>query len=350
MENLKIIKTLGMGLFGTTYKVYDSKTKSYYALKKQKILKSFITGGTKYYMWRELKFYLWINKLNKHDQKFFMKMIDYKFYSDCSYTNKNQPTAKSKIIKKLIKSKHCLDLLLDLKDGIVNTLLKQVKLSDKQIFSMAIQVIYICYLMNKVGYSHNDLHGGNIAYVKIPKNQYITIEINGNKYKFKSYGYQFSAIDYGLILHKKFILSRKEKKIYANSILYNKDLKIFFLCVLTRGLKLMSKKYLNQKKQLMKTLQMEKPELYQRIKILITSIYPTMTKYYDLYEKDGISNKLLLHEVFQYLMIYDKNFLSNYFDRKIKSNRIGQNHLEFFKFNINNYENMIKYFIRLLDN
>ena len=112
-------------------------------------------------------------------------MINYKFYSDCSYANKNQPTAKTKIIKKLIKSKHCLDLLLELKDGTVNNLLKEIKLSDKQIFSMIIQVTYMCYLLNKSGYSHNDLHSGNIAFVKIPKNQIITIEINGNKYKFK---------------------------------------------------------------------------------------------------------------------------------------------------------------------
>jgi hypothetical protein len=350
MDELKIVKTLGMGLFGTTYKVYNAKTDSYYALKKQKILKSFITGGTKYYMWRELKFYQWINKLNKNDQNFFMKMFDYKFYSNCSYTNKNQPTARTKIIKKLIKSKHCLDLLLDLKDGTVNNLLKQVKLTDKQIFSMIIQVTYICYLLNKSGYSHNDLHSGNIAFIKIPKNQFITIELNGNKYNFKSYGYQFSIIDYGLILHKKFILTRKEKKTYVNSILYNKDLKTFFFCCLVRTLKLMSKKFSKQRKHLMEQLNILRPELYKRIKILITSIYPSMIKYYNEYEKEGISNKLLLIEVIQYLVIYDKKFLSELFNEKIKPNRIEKNHLEFFKFNINNYENIVKYFIEISNN
>jgi hypothetical protein len=112
----------------------------------------------------------------------------------------------------------------------------------------------------------------------------------------------------------------------------------------------MSKKFLVKRNQLVKTLQTEKPELYQRIKILITSTYPTMNKYYNLYETDDISHKLLLHEVFQYLMIYDKKFLSNFFGEKIKPNRIEQNHLEFFKFNINDYENTTKYFIEQLDN
>lgn len=215
MENLKIIKTLGSGLFGTTYLVKKISNKKKYALKTQKILKSYITGGTKYYMWRELRFYLWINKLIKSDQNFFMKMFDYKFYPNCSYSNNNQPDAKNKIVKKLIKSKHCLDLLLDLKDGTLSDLLKSNKnkhvFSLKQIYSMIIQITYICYLLNKSGYIHNDLHYGNIAYKKIPYDKKITININGNKYKIKSFGYQWSIIDYGLILHRKFIMTKKSK-------------------------------------------------------------------------------------------------------------------------------------------
>ena len=211
-------------------------------------------------------------------------------------------------------------------------------------YSMIIQVTYICYLLNKAGYCHNDLHSRNIAFVKIPKNQLITIEINCNKYKFKSYGFQFSVIDYGLILHKKFILTSKEKKTYSNSILYNKDLKTFFFCCLVNCLKLFSSKFSKQRKYIMEQLNILRPELYQRIKMLILSLYPLMIKYYKKYEKDGICHKLLFMEIIQYLVIYDIKFLSELFNVKIKPNRIMENHLEFFKFNINNYENIIKYF------
>ena len=351
MENLKIIKTLGSGLFGTTYKVIDTKTKKNYALKKQKILKAYITGGTKYYMWRELRFYIWINKLIKSDQNFFMKMIDYKFYSDCSYTNENQPDAKNKIIKKLIRSKHCLDLLLDLKDGTLNDILKKSKsalkliLSEKQIFSMIIQITYICYLLNKSSYVHNDLHGGNISFTKVPYNKEILMYINGNKYKIKSYGYQWSIIDYGLILHKKFIMTKKEQNTYKNGILYNKDMKTFFIYALTNISSLIRKK--QKKTFIVNQLFNKRQELYQRIKFLITSIYPSMNKFYKDYELNEKVNKLLFSEIIQYLSIYDIKFLEECFGKKIKQNNILNTHLEFFKFNQNNYENIIKYFIEL---
>ena len=74
MENIQILKILGSGMFGTTYKVKKTTNNKIYALKRQKILRSFITKNTKYYMWRELYFYSWINKLLISDQKFFMKM------------------------------------------------------------------------------------------------------------------------------------------------------------------------------------------------------------------------------------------------------------------------------------
>lgn len=369
MENLKIIKTLGSGIFGTTYMVKKISKKKKYALKTQKILKSYITGGTKYYMWRELRFYLWINKLKKSDQIFFMKMLDYKFYSNCSYTNKKQLDAKNKIVKKLINSKHCLDLLLDLKDGTLNDLFKLSKrkllstksvskegitnnkskpiLSQKQFYSMIIQITYICYLLNKSGYIHNDLHSGNIAFKKIPYNKKLSININDNKYKIKSYGYQWSIIDYGLILHKKFIMKKKEQKTYKNGILYNKDMKVFFIVSLTNIRSIIWSK-IDKAISLNKLYQI-KPDLYHRIKILIISIYPSMNVYYDDFEFNNKVNKLLYDEVIQFLAIYDIKFLEQIFDiKKIKLNNIPNNHLEFLKLNLSDYNSIIKYFIDLI--
>jgi hypothetical protein len=366
MENIKIIKILGSGMFGTTYKVKKNSNNKIYALKRQKILKSFITKNTKYYMWRELYFYSWINKLSISDQKFFMKMIDYKFYSNCQYFNPQSEKPNNKIIQKLIKSKHCLDLLLDLKDGIVSDLLSKssFKSNNKQFYSMIIQCSYICYLMNKSSYSHNDLHYGNIAYVKVPKNSMIKMIINGKNYFIKSYGYQFSAIDYGLILHKKFILTTKENKTYKNDMTYNKDMKSIFIYCLTNLKKCFKKSYKKEKKLLLNTLHEEKPELYLRIKYLILFSYPEMIKYYDKFELDGSINKLLYYEIIQYLAIYDIKLISKCFTRKaklsslnskefrtkeiIKPNNISNQHLEFFKFNINDHLTIIKYFSKLL--
>lgn len=351
MDNIKILKNLGSGMFGTTYKVENIKTKKKYALKRQKILKSFITGGTKYYMWREIYFYSWINKLSKIDQNFFMKMYDYKFYSNCNYINekhKYDNFINNKLIQKISKSKHCLDLILDLKDGTVNNLLDLNKLKQKQIYSMIIQVTYICYLLNKSGYSHNDLHYGNISYIKVPYDSLISLTIDNKQYKFKSYGYQFSAIDYGLILHKKFILTKKEKNTYQNNIDYNKDMKTFFIYCLTNINFCLKKKFKEKRKLMINFLYEKKPELYQRIKYLIITMYPKMNKYYIKYENKESLNKLLFYEIIQYLVIYDINIISKIMNKKIKLNIISNNHMEFFKLNINNHLNIIKYFIELL--
>jgi len=352
MENIQILKILGSGMFGTTYKVKKTTNNKIYALKRQKILRSFITKNTKYYMWRELYFYSWINKLLISDQKFFMKMIDYKFYSNCDYFNQQFEKTNNKIIQKLIKSKHCLDLLLDLKDGIVSDLLNvksSFKSNNKQIYSMIIQCSYICYLMNKSGYAHNDLHYGNIAYVKVPKNSMIKMIIDGKKYFIKSYGYQFSAIDYGLILHKKFILTKKEKNTYKNDMTYNKDMKSIYIYCLTNLKKCFKKSYKKEKKLLLITLREEKPELYLRIKYLILFSYPEMIKYYDQFELYDSINKLLYYEIIQYLAIYDIKLISKCFTpNTIKPNNIPNQHLEFFKFNINDHLTIIKYFSDLL--
>lgn len=346
MENIKIIKPIGTGLFGTTYKVYDTKKNKYYALKQQKILKSFITKGTKYYMWRELKFYKWILKLSKSDQNFFMKMIDYKFYANCSYSNPNQSTAKSKIINRLLKSKHCLDLLLDLKDGTLNDLLKKNKLNDKQFYSMIIQITYICYLLNKSFYVHNDMHWGNITFKKVSHDKIIKIKINEQVYKIKSYGYQWSIIDYGLILHKNFKMTKKEQNTYNNGLLYNKDLKTFFIFALTNIRVLLKKNY--TKTKIINKFYKLKPDLYQRIKLLIISLYSSMEKYYDEFEQKNKVKKLLFNEIIQFLAIYDIKFLKQLFKVKdLKKNNISNNHLEFFKLNFNDYESIIKYFINL---
>ena len=140
MDNIKIIKVLGKGLYGTTYMVLFNGKK--YALKRQKILKSYITKTSKYPMWREFDFFNWISKLDKSDQKFFMVLYDYKFYSNCNFINQDSTT--NKLILKLNNSKHCLDMLLDLKKGSISTIYDKLlyKPNSRRNISLSIQFIY----------------------------------------------------------------------------------------------------------------------------------------------------------------------------------------------------------------
>jgi hypothetical protein len=205
--------------------------------------------------------------------------------------------------------------------------------------------------MSKAGYSHTDFHYGNIGFVRVDKDSLIKLIINNKQYLIKSYGYQFSAIDYGLILHKNFSLTKKQKNTYTNNMTYNKDMKSFFIYCLTNLHKCIKKKYKNKRKILLDNLYNKKPELYIRIKKLILSFYPNMINYYNNYEMNNLSgkiNKLLFIEILQYLAIYDIELISKSFNINFLPNNISNQHLEFFKLNINNHIYIIKYFIRLI--
>jgi hypothetical protein len=353
IDKIKFIKQLGKGLYGTTYKIlYNNR---YYALKRQKILKSYILGGTKFTMWREFKFFSWINKLSKYDQNFFMKLYAYKFYSDCDFSNdtENHP---NKLVQKLNKSKHCLDMMFDLKQGVVYNVIDN--LNFKQSVSLCVQGLYIIHLLSKSSFIHNDLHLNNMAYVETNKNHQIKMDVGLNKIiKFKSYGYQFSLIDYGLILHKNFKLKQKEQKKYDQYIKFNRDFSMFFIYYLTQtkyGIgkvksKLGAKSVFNPKYVIFKELY-SRPYLYQRIKKLIISSYPDMTKYYKIYESSGKISRFLLYEVVQFMAIYDKKLLAEICHQKYEPNFLPDHILEYIKLNVNNLPQVIEHLVmRYLD-
>jgi serine/threonine protein kinase len=77
LSNLKIVKKLGAGMFGTTYLVLLQD--KYYALKMQHISSKSKIKSYKVDFWRELDLYQYINKLKLEQQTFFM-FIDLLFH------------------------------------------------------------------------------------------------------------------------------------------------------------------------------------------------------------------------------------------------------------------------------
>jgi hypothetical protein len=69
INNVKIIKKIGAGLFGTNYLV-KLKNKNY-SLKIQKILETNTKKSYNSSIYSELEFYNFVNKLTKKDQTFF---------------------------------------------------------------------------------------------------------------------------------------------------------------------------------------------------------------------------------------------------------------------------------------
>ena len=82
-NNIKVIKKLGIGAYGTTY-LCNYKRKQY-ALKVQHILETDKIKDYKNELWREIDLYEYINTLPKKDQRFFTKLYGYVIYNGCTH-------------------------------------------------------------------------------------------------------------------------------------------------------------------------------------------------------------------------------------------------------------------------
>ena len=201
-DKVHIIKELGYGLYGTTYlaKYYNKL----YAVKIQHILEKDIDKNYNNMIWREISLYNYINKLNKDEQLFFTKLYDYSIYNDCTHKLKRDGLTKShpnyKKIMKLAQSQHCIKYFTEYKGKYtLDSFLEKNKISSKLAYSFALQIAKIMLILYKGGYSHNDMHFGNIMVTKTSK-KYFTLNDKNIPYC----GYILSSIDYGEVLHKKF--------------------------------------------------------------------------------------------------------------------------------------------------
>jgi len=223
-EKIKIIKDLGKGLYGNVYLVKIDN--NIYALKRQKIIKDAIKKNYKYDIWKEIDFYKWIDKMNKNDKIFFMKLYDYQIVK-CNYNYKPERIIDLHLHDKLKKSPYCIEFLYDVKDITLRELINGNKLNYKEKLSIVVQCLYVFYLMHQSNYYHNDTHTGNIMVNKCDYDKTIKINIDKNIYNIKTYGNIISLIDYGSINHPKYLLNKQDKTNYLFNKNHNIDLFIF---------------------------------------------------------------------------------------------------------------------------
>lgn len=191
INKFKIIKELGHGMNGVVFlvKYHDKK----YALKIEHIYEKDIEKSNSSYIWREIFF---CKKLGNKYPNQFTKLYKYDIISDCNYKHsKNIILNIKNKIDGLSQSKYCIRRIYDLVDGTFKDLI--YKLSDEQISSFILQLSHTMMLLQKNGYSHGDIHFGNIGYIKTTKT-YIKILNN----KIPTYGYIYKLIDYGFIKNK----------------------------------------------------------------------------------------------------------------------------------------------------
>lgn len=231
MDDYKIIKKLSSGMFGTTFLV--EKDNKQFVIKRQKILSN--QKNYKHGIWREIDLYEYINTLNNNNKKYFNMMYDYKIYGNCKHIQKRpfkipKEHPSKKLLDKLDKSQYCCDILIDYINGItLYDYLVKNKVSKKQLYSFMVQIIKIVEILYKGGYSHNDMHPGNLMVVKT----------NDKSFKYKNkeikfYGNQIVCIDYGEVLHTKYKLNdddyskfKKDRKQFKFTELFYSLLSLF---------------------------------------------------------------------------------------------------------------------------
>ena len=196
-------EVIGSGLFGTSYLLIFNNVD--YVLKVQKIFKNQKKKDMKIPFWRELKFYDVIKKkVPKEYQKFFMKLIKYRFKENCKHIQKrtfvpNNPELK-KHLKELDKSNTCLEMLVEYKGYTLGNIMHYYTPNKNQILSLILQLCISEKILRKINYLHNDMHVNNIA-VKKSNEKFIQIKHKKKKHKFPLHGLQLSLIDYGNLVN-----------------------------------------------------------------------------------------------------------------------------------------------------
>jgi len=220
INKLKIEKKLGSGMAGAVFLVSSTKKneKKEYALKIEKISEKYIDSNLKSRDWREIEFS--INFANKYPEQF-IYLYKYDIIKNCKHIQQNEELNYIEHLKKLPleaqkyfieknKSNYCVRKIYSLVDDNLHNIFDT--LTKKQIYSMIAQISYILYLMKQNGYTHNDLHTQNIGVKKTSKKY---LSILGNKIPIIEY--QYKAIDFGMVLHKKYKLNKNEKELFEDN-------------------------------------------------------------------------------------------------------------------------------------
>ena len=290
-NDIDIVKTLGAGMLGTTYLAkYNNDN---YALKIQHILPNDKNKSYKKGLWRELDLYDYINTLPQKQQIFFTKLYGYEIIDDCKHKqirpykiDLNDKKNKFAIhLSKLEKSNWCVKLLTEYKGNkTLQQYLYNNTLTVPQTYSIILQICNIMLILYKGGYSHNDLHTGNIM---LNFTEEKTFTFLNKRILFN--GLHITAIDYGEVLHKKFGINYKD---YLKGFLENR--KEFFFEELYSNIMLVIMnfdKYINDCKKMKQKLPWEQKinPFENGVKMLINEqndfFTKTKNKYIQLYPK-----------------------------------------------------------------
>lgn len=328
MDHYRITKKLGEGVMGKVYLArYNHES---YALKIQRINKYDTKENYKSSLWREIEF----SNFTKNYPDQFIILHEYNIIDDSEdFPNiKKLNDEEKKDFNIFFKSQYCVIFAYSIKDGNFKDILK--KLSDKQFFSMLIQMSYIMHLLIENGYRHNDIHYQNVMYKKCDKNKTLKIL----EYVVPTYGYIFCLVDYGLIAHKKYNLRPSEKFRLVNRV---NDLDVFMNGLKHKPItKLAIRKDLEINYDILLD-KIKKEEEYDDIKKYLLDGYPETNR-------NIMVNMMLVMNEKKILKLMNVEKYSKYFDKYDIFQKMDKKDFLYIWKNITEPEKIINYFYKKL--
>lgn len=205
IEDYKIIRELGSGMYGTVYLVEKDGKK--YALKIGHILEKDLNKDLSSPLWREIEF---MTNFTNNNPDQFMQLIEYDVVNRCEHVQKYASLmrkSKEKHLIALSKSPYCSRQILNL----IDVSMEKINFSENinLNYSLVVQVLYAVYLMHKAGYVHLDLHLANIG-VKYTDRKYV--KIFGKDVP--TFGHQVQLLDFGFVLNKKYKMNKEEQEMF----------------------------------------------------------------------------------------------------------------------------------------
>lgn len=178
---------IGAGVYGTVYEavkggVVDDKV----VIKVEKII---TTSGN----WMMENLFAF--EMGAICPRHFLKLYDYRFKENCEHSRKYEPKIKSQLKKELdelAKSKWCIYRLISRIELVI-----EIDPEAVEMFSFLAQMYYAIEKMHECGWTHNDLHLGNIGYVRTQDSQ-----IQLGDVSVPSFGREYVIIDYGRACHR----------------------------------------------------------------------------------------------------------------------------------------------------
>ena len=221
ISELKLGRHIASGYQGSVHEIYDENNKRY-AIKIIKVKEEYKEKSYEIPSWREVDFANTVGNLYPNS---FIYMYAYDVIDNIDYFGYEKPKKipNNCISDQIYYSNYAVRIVYSFIDDTLKNIIHT--LSKEQLYSMIVQVTFAIKVMHENGYSHNDLKLHNIGVIRTDK-KYIELD---DTLRIKTHGYIFKLIDFGRVLHPKYVLSEGSSVIYNNKMKKEIDFLLYSL-------------------------------------------------------------------------------------------------------------------------